>query len=81
VIGAITDALTQARRLYTAIAYCSVHRNGTPNHESAGQVTGTGQGVTPAAARSAAYSDAQARVSATYGIGFHAQHCRYEISQ
>ena len=70
----------QSRRLYNAIAYCSVHQDGTPDHASAGTVTGQGQGTSAALAIRAAFSDAQANVFAQYGIGFHAQHCHYKVS-
>jgi RHS repeat-associated protein len=83
-IGAlITDIINiiQSRRLYTAVASCSVHQDGTPNHASAGTVTGTGQGVSSGAAVKAAFSAAQANVFAQYGVGFHAQHCSFSVSQ
>jgi len=73
--------IIQSRRPYTAVASCSVHQDGTPDHASAGRVSGTGQGSDPKSAISAAFSDAQANVSAQYGVGFHAQHCSYQVSQ
>jgi RHS repeat-associated protein len=73
--------LIQSRRLYTAVASCSVHQDGTPDHASVGRVTGTGQGVSRQAAVSSAFSAAQANVFAQFGVGFHAQHCSYQVSR
>jgi RHS repeat-associated protein len=70
-------ALSNSRRLITVRADCSVHQNGTPDHASVGTVIGTGQGNNFSNARISAYSDAQARVFAQFGVGFHAQHCHY----
>jgi hypothetical protein len=65
------------RRLVTVRADCSVHQIGTPNHASVGLISATGQGTDYPSASAAAYSAAQASVSAQFGVGFHAQHCRY----
>jgi len=78
----ITDIIiSQVRRMITAVASCSVHEDGTPDHASAGRVKGTGRGANFYAARQAAFSAAQANVFAEYGVGFHAQHCQYTYSR
>jgi RHS repeat-associated protein len=68
---------TQTRKLITVRADCSVHQIGTPNHASAGTISATGQGTNIPAAQASAYVAAQAAVRAEFGVGFHAQHCRY----
>jgi hypothetical protein len=79
--AAVIEAIRQwwtspeAKRLYTAVVNCGVHKNGTENHEVVGTVRGIGVGVTPQQARNDAVSNANSQAAAQFGTGHHAIHC------